>query len=103
MKRHAFKMRIPPQHAAEYRRRHDEIWPTVLQELKAAGISDYSIYLDEDTGDLFGVMKIRDPRQFAELAEKEIMKKWWAMNTDIQVYEQGRPFSRDLNEVFHME
>ncbi len=96
-------MRIPTNHAAEYKRRHDEIWPSLLQELKAAGISDYSIYLDEDTGDLFGVMTIQDPCQLDRLAENEVMKKWWAMNTDIQVYEEGRPFSSDLTEVFHME
>jgi len=96
-------MRIPLEHAAEYKRRHDEIWPLLVGELKAAGICDYSIFLDEQTGDLFGTMKIADPRKLEQLASKDIMKKWWAMNKDIQFYEGDQPFVRPLKEMFHMD
>ena len=34
---------------AEYKRRHDEIWPELVALLKEAGVSDYSIHLDEET------------------------------------------------------
>ncbi len=103
MIRQAFKMRIPLEHAAEYKRRHDEIWPLLVNEIKAAGICDYSIFLDEQTGDLFGSMKIQEPGKLEQLASKEIMKKWWAMNKDIQFYEGDQPFVRPLKEMFHME
>jgi len=102
MIRQAFRMRVPVEHAAEYKRRHDEIWPLLVDELKAAGISDYSIFLDEQTGDLFGMMKIEDPRKLEELATKDIMKQWWEMNKDIQIYEGDRPYVRPLKEVFHL-
>ena len=49
MTRHAFKMRLKPGNVAEYKKRHDEIWPELSRELRAAGISDYSIFLDEET------------------------------------------------------
>ena len=58
----AFKMKLFPGFEAEYKKRHDEIWPELVQLLKEAGISDYSIFLDEETNSLFGVLKITDPK-----------------------------------------
>jgi L-rhamnose mutarotase len=45
--KYAFKMRLNPGMRAEYKRRHDEIWPELVALLHEAGISDYSIHLDE--------------------------------------------------------
>jgi hypothetical protein len=42
----AFKMQLCPGFEAEYRKRHDAIWPELVRLLKEAGISDYSIFLD---------------------------------------------------------
>ena len=46
MQRFAFAMKLRPGFEAEYKRRHDEIWPELARELRDAGVSDYSIYLD---------------------------------------------------------
>ena len=43
MKRYAFIMQLKPGNEAEYKRRHDEIWPELKDELRKAGISNYSI------------------------------------------------------------
>lgn len=102
MIRHAVRMHIPPEHAAEYKKRHDEIWPELIVALKEAGISDYSIFFDQTTGDLFAIMKLDDNHQLERLGEMEIMKTWWASNTDIQTYDGGQPFARQLDEVFHL-
>ncbi len=45
--KYAFKMQLNPGMKAEYKRRHDEIWPALVALLKQAGVSDYSIHLDE--------------------------------------------------------
>ena len=37
------------------------------------------------------------------MGDLEIVKKWWKMNRDIQVYEGDQPYFRPLKEVFHME
>ena len=68
MQRHAFKMKLKPGVAAEYQRRHDEIWPELAAELKAAGVSDYSIFLDEETLTLFAVQKLSDSNTAARVA-----------------------------------
>ena len=49
MEKYEFKMRFNPGMAAEYKRRHDAIWPELVALLRDAGISDYSIRLDEET------------------------------------------------------
>ncbi|HQC17588.1 MAG TPA: L-rhamnose mutarotase, partial [Rectinema sp.] len=55
MKRYAFVMQLKPGNEAEYKRRHDEIWPELKCELRKAGISNYSIYLDPETLRLFAI------------------------------------------------
>jgi len=45
--KYAFRMFLNPGCVAEYKKRHDEIWPELVTLLQATGISDYSIYLDE--------------------------------------------------------
>ena len=61
MHRLAFKMKLHAGQTAEYKRRHDQLWPELNQLLKQTGIEDYSIFLDEKTNDLFGVLKINNP------------------------------------------
>ena len=56
MSRVAFKMHLHEGKAEEYKRRHDELWPELHELLKQRGISNYSIFLDEQTHTLFGVM-----------------------------------------------
>ena len=55
--RSAWVMKLRPGHEAEYKRKHDEIWPELSALLREAGVSDYSIWLDEETNHLFGVLK----------------------------------------------
>ena len=48
--KYAFKMKLNPGMEDEYRRRHDEIWPELTELLKDAGVEDYSIHLDRESG-----------------------------------------------------
>ncbi len=103
MIRHAFRMKIPPHCAGEYTKRHDEIWPELVDALKGAGISDYSIFLDETTGDLFAMMHVEDLSRVNELAAQPVMQKWWAANTGIQDYDGLSPWAQPLKEVFFLK
>ena len=62
MRRVAFQMTLFKGCCEEYKKRHDAIWPELCRELKAAGISDYSIFLDEETLTLFAVQKLTDAK-----------------------------------------
>ena len=67
--KYAFRMQLNPGMKAEYSRRHDEIWPELVALLKEAGVSDYSIHLDEETNMLFGVLWRRDGHTHGRPAE----------------------------------
>ncbi len=104
MIRKAFKMKLKKGFEAEYKKRHDEIWPQLSELLKKSGISDYSIYLDRETLTLFACMKLADNNTSGTLAEKPLMRKWWDFMSDImEVNPDNSPVSIDLQEVFHMD
>jgi L-rhamnose mutarotase len=104
MEKYAFKMHLNDGQLQEYQRRHDEIWPELVSLLKEAGISDYSIFLDEDTGTLFGVLWRTADHTMDELPLHPIMKKWWAYMGDImQTNADSSPVAVPLTPVFHME
>lgn len=103
MKRVAFKMQLYPGYREEYQKRHDAIWPELVYLLKESGISDYSIFLDETTSSLFGVLKIKDEMQLNELAGKEVMQRWWNNMKDImETHPDHSPVSIPLEEVFYL-
>ena len=103
MERVAFKMKLFKGKEAEYKKRHDEIWPELSKLLKEKGISEYSIFLDENSGDLFGVLEIPDRSKLEELPPEPIMKKWWAYMKDImESNPDNSPVSIPLKEVFFL-
>jgi len=104
MVRNAFTMRLKKGFETEYKKRHDEIWPELLEELRNAGISDYSIFLDENTGTLFAVQKLSENNTADDLPKKAIMRKWWDFMADIMdVNPDNSPVCIPLKEVFRME
>jgi L-rhamnose mutarotase len=100
----AFKMKLFPGQSEEYKRRHSELWPDLEILLKGAGIEDYSIFLDEETLDLIGILKVADPQKQKELAHHAVMKKWWAYMKDIMdTNPDNSPIATPLKEVFYMK
>lgn len=103
MKRIAFKMKLKPGFETEYKKRHDEIWPELIKLLKEAGISDYSIFLDEETHTLFAVQK-QNGHSSQDLGMNEIVQKWWVYMADImETLPDNSPVSIPLKEVFYLE
>lgn len=103
MPRVAFKMKLFPGKEAEYKKRHDEIWPELSALLKQNGISDYSIFLDRETNALFGVLQVSDATSLDRLPGHEVMQRWWAYMADIMETNPDRsPVSIPLEEVFYL-
>ncbi|WP_429812605.1 L-rhamnose mutarotase [Ensifer sp. B1-9] len=104
MEKYAFRMRLNPGMAAEYKARHDAIWPELAALLKEAGVSDYSIHLDEETNLLFGVLWRTDDHRMADLPSHPLMQKWWAYMADImETRGDNEPVAVPLTTVFHMD
>jgi L-rhamnose mutarotase len=103
MEKYAFKMQLRPGAEAEYERRHDAIWPELAKLLKDAGISDYSIHLDAETGTLFAVLWRRDDHRMASLPREPVMRRWWdAMRDLMETRPDGEPIVTPLRTVFHL-
>lgn len=104
MEKYAFRMRLKPGMTAEYKRRHDEIWTELVDLLKQAGVSDYSIHFDSETNLLFGVLWRRDDHTMGDLPNHPVMRRWWDFMSDIMEYNAaGEPVAVPLETVFHME
>lgn len=102
--RHAFKMKLKPGYEAEYKKRHDDIWPELSDLLSDTGIQDYSIFLDEETLTLFAVQKISKDFDHDLLPNHPIVKKWWAYMADIMdTNPDNSPVAKPLKEVFHLD
>lgn len=102
--RNAFKMKLKPGFEAEYKKRHDEIWPELQALLSETGIQDYSIFLDEETLTLFAVQKISPNFDQNFLPSHPLVKKWWAYMADIMETNPDKsPVAIPLKEVFYLE
>jgi L-rhamnose mutarotase len=104
MMRKAFKMQLKAGFEAEYKKRHDAIWPELSKLLKDGGISDYSIFLDSETLTLFAIQKLESDNRADELASQAIMRKWWDYMKDLMdCNPDNSPVCKDLREVFHLD
>ena len=102
--KHAFRMFLNPGCVAEYKKRHDEIWPELSALLKDAGISDYSIYLDEEHLVLFAVLRRTVGHTMDVLPSHSVMQRWWAYMADImRANSDGSPVAESMPCLFHME
>jgi L-rhamnose mutarotase len=104
MNRVAFKMKLKPGFEAEYAKRHAALWPELVDLLKGQGISEYSIFYDEETHILFGFQKVDGEQGSQDLGENLVVKKWWHFMSDIMdVNEDESPVTVPLREVFFLE
>ena len=76
MERVGFLLKVRPERLEEYKARHQEVWPDMLQALRETGWHNYSIFLSED-GLLFGYVETPDFEQaLAGMAEREVNTRW---------------------------
>lgn len=68
----AFKMKLKPGFKEEYKKRHDELWPELKTLLKDQGVSEYSIFFDEETNILFGVQNQEGESSSQDLGTLEL-------------------------------
>jgi L-rhamnose mutarotase len=103
MQRLAFKMKLNTGQKQVYKKRHDELWPELKQLLKDNGVSEYSIFLDEETNTLFAFQKVSGKGGSQDLSENEIVKKWWDFMADVmEVNPDNSPVSIAMEELFYM-
>ena len=99
----AFRMSLNPGQAEEYRQRHEQIWPELVDALRSAGVSDYRIFLDPQSFALFAVMTHDDAHQLDQLHTLEVMQRWWQyMQPIMHSHPDASPVTVDLQPVFSL-
>jgi L-rhamnose mutarotase len=96
-----FLLTVRPGMAAEYRRRHDEIWPELVAAQKAQGIVRFEIWFDAATGRVFGHQLRTRPAEDGEPADP-VMLRWRAYMADVLVMDGDRPAGTPLERVYFM-
>ena len=97
-------MAVNPQETVEYERRHSPIWPELHEVLRAHGVHDYSIFLDETDGSLFGYVEVEDEARWDAIAKTPVCRRWWTHMRDIMpTNPDDSPRSVPLREVFHLD
>jgi L-rhamnose mutarotase len=104
MIRKAFLMTVNSDAHEEYERRHRPIWDDLRRVLKQHGVSNYSIFLERETSQLFGYAEIESEELWQQITETSECKRWWVFMKDIMpTNADNSPVSTDLTEVFHLD
>ncbi|MER6514271.1 L-rhamnose mutarotase [Nonomuraea sp. NPDC003560] len=105
MRRVCFLLKVRPERLAEYRERHRDVWPDMLDALRRAGWHNYSLFLRDD-GLLVGYLETADFEAARKAMEAtEVNARWQAEMAPFFEDLDGRPDEgmRPLDEVFHLD
>ena len=104
MIRKGFTMKLKQSAGEEYARRHAAIWPEMKDMIRRFGGHNYSIFLDESSGVLYGYIEVEDEKLWAESARDPVCRRWWDyMAPLMDVHADSSPVTRELKPVFHVD
>lgn len=104
MERVCFLLRVKPERLEEYKRRHEQVWPEMLDALSATGWRNYSLFLRSD-GLLIGYL---ETESFADslrlMAATEVNERWQREMKPFFLHAEGRADEamERIEEVFHL-
>jgi L-rhamnose mutarotase len=100
-----FLLKVRPEKVEEYKARHAQIWPEMLEALSLSGWRNYSIFLGPD-GLLVGYLEADDFEKCrAAMKTYAVNARWQA---EMSTFFEGMPGEADdnmhpLEEVFHLD
>ena len=106
VERVCFLGRVRPERLAEYRARHERVWPDMLAALHEAGWGNYSLFLTED-GLLVGYLETQDYHAALDhMAATEVNARWQRdmapYFTELDGLPPDQGFKR-VGEIFHVD
>jgi L-rhamnose mutarotase len=102
MGRVAFVMKLRPGCEAIYKQKHDKIWPEMLEQMRARGTRNYSIYRHGLL--LFAYLESDETGDRLEKPPTDLTRRWWKMMEPYMEYNSnGTPWREPLAEMFHLD
>ncbi len=104
MPRYCLRGRVRPEHLTEYRRVHEEVWPEMLDALRAAGWRNYSLFLSDD-GTLIGYVEADDLDTIQRAIQANPVNERWQESVAALFASEGAPDQawEVVPEVFHLD
>ncbi|MDQ6434677.1 L-rhamnose mutarotase [Mesorhizobium sp. LHD-90] len=109
MQRMGLVLGIKPEHIAEYKRLHADVWPSVLAKIADCNIRNYSIFLREPENLMFAYFEYHGSdfaADSAKMAADPETQRWWAVNMPLQAPLDTRKEGEwwaGMEEVFHVD
>ena len=105
MEKYAWKAVIKDGMTEEYIRRHNEIWPELVEVLKSAGIQDYSIW--NVGNELFGYYECTKGIEVAASVQagSEVVDRWNEYMKDVMIMEMDPETGAQpkLTQIFELD
>lgn len=99
-----FKMKLNDGEVAEYKKRHNQLWPEMKDIIHKHGGKNYSIFLDNETNILFGYIEIESEELWNQVGKTEVNQRWWDFMASImETNDDNSPVSKDLDLMFHLD
>jgi|CryBogDrversion2_5_1035270.scaffolds.fasta_scaffold83835_1 L-rhamnose mutarotase len=105
--RKMFVMKVHPGNEAEYKKRHDEIWPELVALLKSHGVHNYCISLLPSTNQLVAYVELESEERWNAISEDPICHKWWKYMDPLMPGEEmangmRKPSGEECKEMFFL-
>lgn len=106
MRRVGFILRVREDLIEDYKRRHQHVWPEMLDALRRSGWHNYSLFMRDD-GMLFGYFETPESFQAAldGMSKEEVNERWQAEMAPFFEGTGGHAdeMMEELVEVFHLD
>lgn len=107
MKRVGFLLKVRQSMIEDYKKKHEAVWPEMLDALRRHGWHNYSLFMRDD-GLLFGYFEAEESfaASLAGMAKEEVNARWQEM---MAPYFEGLAGAHadqsmvELEEVFHLD
>lgn len=104
MQRACFTFEIYPGQEAVYQRRHDEIWPEMVNDIREAGLRNYSLF--RRGTQVVGYVECHPdiPTAFARMGQSEANARWakWFQDVIVTLTDETGEL-RFHDEVWHLD
>ena len=92
MERAGFLLKVRPDKMDEYKEKHEEVWPDMLEALSRHGWKNYSLFLADD-GQLFGYVEAEDTikKSLDGMTNEDVNMRWQEFMKEYFEHLSGRP------------